>query len=71
MYSSTPSILVAVSALASLASAVEADPIIVDMQKHPVAAPEEDNIMSGDFEKQIVGGNRVDPDRNTYPYYGK
>lgn len=70
MYSSTPSIFVAVSALACLASAVESDPIIVDMQKHPLAAPE-DNIMSGDFEKQIVGGNQVDPDRNTYPYYGK
>ena len=68
MYSSTPSIFVAVSALASLASAVASDPIIVDMQKHPVA---EDNIMSGDLQKQIIGGNQVKRDRMSYPYYGK
>jgi hypothetical protein len=67
MYSSTPSIFIALSVLASLASAsVESDPIIVDMQKHPVAAPA-DNIMSGDLEKRIVGGNTVD--RNNYPYF--
>ena len=54
--------------LASLASAVESDPIMVDMRKHPVEAPE-DNIMSGDLEKRIVGGNTVD--RNNYPYFGK
>lgn len=68
MYSSTTSTIIALSVLASLASAVESDPIMVDMHKHPVEAPE-DNIMSGDLEKRIVGGNTVD--RNNYPYFGR